>query len=412
MDYYHSVNGVLADLEPVEPVFCHRPFAARRAAKWFLDHFQGDVLYAVKSNPSPVILDALYEAGIRHFDVASPAELERVAAFKDARFYNMNPVKHPRHIAISYFDYGVRDFSVDCMAELDKVLQATGYAKDLNIFVRLAVNNASSMLPLDRKYGVPLLDSAELLMAARLNSEKLGVCFHVGSQCMDPEAYRQAITLANQAIVRAGVLVDTLDVGGGFPSAYPGVQPLDMSQYTNVIHEAFADSLASENSRLICEPGRALSAETGSLITQVTLRKDNYLYLTEGAYGALFDAAHLKFRYPVKMIRPGDNGEQARLTGFSFYGPTCDSIDYMPGPFMLPEDIGIGDYVEVGMLGAYGQSLRTSFNGFHQGPEVIVGDEPMLSMYRNEVAEEAAAEAAGQYFANDDVVPLQAQLGE
>ncbi|WP_417317129.1 type III PLP-dependent enzyme [Emcibacter sp.] len=407
MDYYHSVNGVLANLEPVEPVFCHRPHAARRAAKWFLDNFQGDVLYAVKANPSPVILDALYEAGVRHFDVASPKELERVSSFKDARFYNMNPVKHPRHIAISYFEYGVRDFSVDCMAELEKVLEATGHAKDLNIFVRLAVNNNSSMLPLDRKYGVPLLDSAELLMAARLNAARLGVCFHVGSQCMDPEAYRQAITLANQAIVRAGVLVDTLDVGGGFPSAYPGVQPLDLVHYTDVIHEAFEDSLASENSRLICEPGRALCAESGSLITSVTLRKDNYLYLTEGAYGALFDAAHLKFRFPVKMIRNGevaveDGGKQAKLTGFSFYGPTCDSIDYMPGPFMLPEDIGIGDYVEVGMLGAYGQSMRTAFNGFHEGPEVIVGDEPMHSMYIFDQEQEAA---------NDDLA-LEAQLSE
>ncbi|MFC7048635.1 type III PLP-dependent enzyme [Emcibacter nanhaiensis] len=404
MDYYHSVNGVLADLEPVEPVFCHRPHTARRAAKWFLDNFQGDVLYAVKANPSPVVLDALYEAGVRHFDVASPKELERVSSFKDARFYNMNPVKHPRHIAISYFDYGVRDFSVDCMDELDKVLRATGHAKDLNIFVRLAVNNNSSMLPLDRKYGVPLLDSAELLMAARLNAAKLGVCFHVGSQCMDPEAYRQAITLANQAIVRAGVLVDTLDVGGGFPSAYPGVQPLELGHYMNVIHEAFEDSLASDNARLICEPGRALCAEAGSLITSVTLRKDNYLYLTEGAYGALFDAAHLKFKFPVQMHRVGANSEQAKLTGFSFYGPTCDSIDYMPGPFMLPEDIGIGDYVEVGMLGAYGQSMRTAFNGFHEGPEVIVGDEPMHSMYNFDQEQEDVLA--------DNVLALEAHLSE
>ncbi|WP_138379084.1 type III PLP-dependent enzyme [Luteithermobacter gelatinilyticus] len=381
MDYFTSVDGLLAERLPTDPVFCFRPHAARRAAEWFLNHFQGDVLYAVKANPEPVVLEALYAAGIRHFDVASPKELALVARFRDARFYNMNPVKHPRHIAESYFEYGVRDFAVDCLDELEKIKRMTGNARDLNIYVRLALANHSSMLPLEHKFGVPMDQAAELLVAARLASAKLGVCFHVGSQTMDPEAYRAAIHQANQAIIQAGVVVDYLDVGGGFPSAYPGMEAPPLEQYMATIHHAFEESMTSENARLLCEPGRALCAEAASLLVSVTLRKDNRLYITEGAYGALFDAAHLRFPFPVRMIRP--TGEASRrMTAFMFYGPTCDSIDTISGPFLLPEDIGEGDYIEIGMLGAYGKNLRTAFNGFHDGEDVIVGDEPLQSMYR------------------------------
>ena len=75
--------------------------------------------------------------------------------------------------------------------------------------------------------------------------------------------------------------------------------------------------------------------------------------------------------------------------GFSFYGPTCDDLDHMAGPFMLPADVAAGDYVEIGMLGAYGCAMRTGFNGFGSEERVIVDDEPMASLYGGAMREVA-----------------------
>ena len=380
MESFESVGDYLKVTQPSDPVICERPHAATRAAAWFLENFPGIVLYAVKANPSPVILDALHAAGVRDFDVSSPAELELLARYPDARVYCMNPVKHPDHIRQAYFEHGVRDFALDCADELDKILACTDGADDLALHVRIAVSNDTARVPLTGKYGVTGAEAAALLVAARLHAERLGVCFHVGSQAMNPASYARAISHANHLISQAGVILDSLDVGGGFPAAYPGIEPPALSAYMRTIEAAFDDSLTSWTCELLCEPGRALVAESASVLANVTLRKHDALYLNDGAYGALFDAAHLNFPYPVRAWRDG-----RRLTGplvpFRFYGPTCDSIDAMAGPFMLPADIAAGDYIEIGQLGAYGDTMRTDFNGFGKRRQVTLTDEPMLSLF-------------------------------
>jgi ornithine decarboxylase len=378
---FESVGDYLKVSRPDIPVLCHRPHAARRAAAWFVKNFPGDVLYAVKANPSPLILDALYESGIRHFDIASLQELELVRHYKGVRIYCMNTVKHPEHIRRMYFDYGVRDFSLDCIDELDKIVEATQFADDLCLHVRIAVDNSESCFPLDKKFGVPPSEAPELLIRARTHSEELGVCFHVGSQAMNPQAYAQAIDRANHLISKAGVIVDSLDVGGGFPAAYPGMDPQALAEYVRTIDDAFNTSRTTENCRLRCEPGRALVAESASVLVNVTLRKGKWLYLNDGSYGSLFDAAHISFPFPMVAMRDGDELSDPRSSEFSFYGPTCDSIDAMKGPYPLPESIRAGDYIEIGQLGAYGDTLRTNFNGFGGREEIIVTDEPMLSMF-------------------------------
>ena len=196
---------------------------------------------------------------------------------------------------------------------------------------------------------------------------------------MTPAAYAEAMSRVRAAIVDAAVTVDIVDVGGGFPSSYPGMEPPALETYFSVIHSAFESLPVSYSSELWCEPGRALCAEYASLIVRVEKRRGDELYINDGAYGALFDAAHIGWRYPVRLLR--DQPSRVRPAKFSFYGPTCDDLDHMAGPFELPADVAAGDYIEIGMLGAYGCAMRTRFNGFETAGAETVDDEPMASLY-------------------------------
>ncbi len=386
MENFESVCDYLKNNRPVDPVLCHRPHTVTRSARYFLENFPGDVLYAVKANPAPLILDALYAAGIRHFDIASPGELALLRDFPEARAYCMNPVKHPAHIRAMYFDAGVRDFALDCHDELDKIVAATDGAADLRLYVRISVDNSTARLPLDSKFGAHPDKVEDLLVRARMVADELGVCFHVGSQAMNPMAYASAIARVNKMIRKAGVMLDSLDVGGGFPAVYPGLVARPLGEYMQVIADAFEDTLTGEDCRLLCEPGRALVAESASMLVNVTLRKEGWLYLNDGAYGSLFDAAHVDFPFPVRCFHEGSLLPEGGAKEYRFYGPTCDSIDAIKRPYALPVDIAAGDYIEFGQLGAYGDTMRTNFNGFGERHEIIVTDEPMMSQFGNPVA--------------------------
>jgi ornithine decarboxylase len=299
----------------------------------------------------------------------------------------MHPVKAEEAIAEAYFEHNVRTFSLDTLDELEKIVRATATpdgvaATDLNLLVRLRVSSDHAKLSLAAKFGAEPQDVRALLFAARQASDARGICFHVGSQAMTPAAYSEAMERVRDAIVEAAVTVDIVDVGGGFPSTYPGMEPPPLEAYFEVIHNAFEALPISYSAELWCEPGRALSAEYASVLVRVEKRRGAELYINDGAYGALFDAAHIGWRYPVKLMR--DQPSRARLMAFSFYGPTCDDLDHMAGPFDLPADIQAGDYIEVGMLGAYGCAMRTGFNGFGVAVPMIVDDQPMASLYGGE----------------------------
>lgn len=376
----NSDVAAIVEQRPVQPVTLLRPHAAKRAARFFSEKFPGKSLYAVKANPSPDLLKVLWDAGVTHYDVASLGEVRLVAeTLPDAVQCFMHPVKAEEAIAEAYFTYGVKTFSLDTIEELEKILRATRNATDLNLLVRLRVSSDHSKLSLAAKFGAEPNEVKSLLMAARQASDALGLCFHVGSQAMSPAAYAEAMQRVRQAIVEAAVTVDIVDVGGGFPSWYPGMEPPALDTYFQVIHRAFEDLPISYSAELWCEPGRALCAEYASVLVRVEKRRGSELYINDGAYGALFDAAHIGWRYPVKLVR--DEDSTTRTMEFSFYGPTCDDLDHMAGPFELPADVQAGDYIEVGMLGAYGCAMRTGFNGFGVGAHVIVGDEPMASLY-------------------------------
>jgi len=383
---YHTPLDLVRERSPERPVAFARPDAVAVAARWFQDNFQGDVFYAVKANPSPWVIETLVKSGVNSFDVASIREIELVAQFAPgARMAFMHPVKSRKAIAEAYHRFGVKTFALDTHEELAKILEATDGAKDLTLIVRLAVIAEGASYSLAGKFGVSAHEAPALLLAARGATQgKMGVSFHVGSQCMRPTAYQAAMAQAQRAIVRAGVMVDIVDVGGGFPSIYPGMIPPEMSDYVDSIQRGFAEMSVHEETELWAEPGRALVAEASSVLTKVELKKGDALYLNDGSYGSLFDAAHMKWPFPVKLYR--GEGEGAHEVGgplkpFRFYGPTCDSIDHMPGPFWLPDDIREGDYIEIGMLGAYGVAMSTNFNGFGEAEIVEVKDAPMASMF-------------------------------
>ncbi|KUO52987.1 MAG: decarboxylase [Sphingomonadales bacterium BRH_c42] len=384
MHIHPDARSVVRALSPDEPVILNRPHAAARAARFFIEKFPGKPLYAVKANPSPELLHVLWDAGITHYDVASIAEVRLVRGLlPDAALCFMHPVKTPGAIREAYHEHGVRTFSLDTAEELAKIVEACrdahgNPARDLRLAVRLRVSSEYSELSLASKFGCDLTEAPRLLQQARQHGDWLGVCFHVGSQAMSPFAFVQALDRTRAAIAQAGVVIDMIDVGGGFPSIYPGLEPPAMEDYFAIIARHFEALPIAYNAELWCEPGRALCAEYSSLVVRVERRRGDELFINDGAYGALYDAAHVNWRFPVRAL--GDDRSES-LQDFAFYGPTCDDADFMQGPFALPADIGAGDYVEIGMLGAYGAAMKTGFNGFGAAMQVTVSDEPMASLY-------------------------------
>ncbi len=385
MHTYPDAKTVARALSPDDPVILNRPHAATRAAKFFVDRFPGKVLYAVKANPAPDLIEVLWNAGVTHYDVASIAEVRLVREIlPEATLCFMHPIKTPSAIREAYFKHGVKTFSLDSIEELEKIVDAcrdpeTGEpATDLRLCVRIRVSSEYSELSLASKFGCDLLEAPELLQQSRQHCDWLGVCFHVGSQAMTPFAFVQALDRTRAAIAEASVVIDMIDVGGGFPSIYPGMEPPPLEDYFAIIHQHFYALPIAYNAELWCEPGRALCAEYSSMIVKVEKRRGAELYINDGAYGALYDAAHVAWRFPVNAL---EDDLRDPLEDFAFYGPTCDDADYMAGPFPLPGDIQAGDYIEIGMLGAYGAAMKTGFNGFGDAECVIVTDEPMLSLF-------------------------------
>jgi ornithine decarboxylase len=391
MDVFTSAAEFLRRRRPERPVLALRPHAAQRAARWFIDNFPGRVLYAAKANDSRPIIDALVEAGIRAFDVASLAEIERVAGIPGTELFFMNPVKSRGAIARAYREFGIRSFAFDSEEELDKIVAETGGAKDLTLYLRVTCPNTHSLIPLEGKFGASGEEAPALLLRGRQIAMRLGLTFHVGSQAVVPAAFGEAIRQIGQLIVAAGVLVDAVDIGGGFPSRYPHSDPPELATFMDEVVRA-ADELAVKHScELLCEPGRALVAEAESVIVRVDARRGNALYVNDGAFGTLFDAANSGFRFPARLVATSRRKTRS-VAEFALYGPTCDSSDFLPGPFVLPDSVREGDYIEIGQIGAYGRVFASRFNGFGEYDEVTLRDEPMLTMYA--AAEPPATEEA------------------
>ncbi len=388
MQKFKSVDKLVNQLKPTEPVYCIRRDSINIASKFFQNKFPGKILYAVKTNPHPLVLKTIVESGINDFDIASIKEIEAIRSVSpDAKCSYMHTVKSKESINEAYFKYNIKTFSIDTKDELIKILNSTNQAKDLELFVRVAVSNEHAEIDLSKKFGAQTSEAIGLYRLTKQYAKKIGLSFHVGSQCMHPISYSKGINEVKCIIKKTKIVPDVINIGGGFPTIYPDLVPQSLDSYFEEIKNSLNKLKLEKKPEIICEPGRAIVAESGSTIVRVNLRKKQKLYINDGTYGTLFDAGVPNIVYPSRIITSGRIISK-KLTSFDFYGPTCDSMDYMKGPFVLPNNIKEGDYIELGQLGAYGLTFRTQFNGYYSDSIYEVCDDPIMTMYDKETNKE------------------------
>jgi len=384
MQKFKTVDELIRQLKPEKPVYCIRKHSIQTASNFFQNKFPGKVLYAVKTNPHSEILKTIVDSGIQDFDVASLEEVKNVRKIKpNAKCYFMHTVKSRESIKEAYFKYGVKAFSLDTKDELIKIIETTDSAKDLELFVRISVSNEHAEIDLSKKFGALNSEASGLVRLAKQYAKKIGLSFHVGSQCMHPISYSKGISEIGNIIKKTKILPDYINIGGGFPTIYPDLVPQSLDNYFEEIKKGLENLKLEKLPEIICEPGRAIVAESGSTVVRVNLRRKQKLYINDGTYGTLFDAGVPNIVYPSRLITNGRLISK-KLTSFDFYGPTCDSMDYMKGPFVLPNNIKENDYIELGQLGAYGLTFRTEFNGFYSNEIYEVEDKPIMSMFDKE----------------------------
>ena len=384
MRKFESVDKIVDELKPVNPIYCIRKNSINTACNWFNKNFPGKVLYAVKTNPHEEVIKEIKNGGIDKFDIASIEEIKIIKKIvPDAECFYMNTIKSREHIREAYFNYNIKNFALDTKDELLKIIEATNNAQDLNLFVRISISNEHAEIDLSKKFGALSSEALGLFRLTKAHSAKVGLSFHVGSQCMHPISYTKGIGEMGNIIKKTNIIPDFINIGGGFPTIYPDLRPQSLNNYIFEIKKALNNLKLEKQPVLMCEPGRALVAESGSTIVKVVLRKKQKLYINDGTYGSLFDAGFPNIVFPSRMIQNGRTISK-KLTAFNFYGPTCDSMDYMKGPFILPNNIKENDYIELGQLGAYGITFRTKFNGFFSDQIFEVEDKAIMSMYEKE----------------------------
>ena len=355
--------------QPEAPVFCLSPEILTATARRFQAGFPGLVTYAVKANPEPRLMRALIQAGIGAFDVASPEEIRLVRALApEAPMHYHNPVKSRAEIRVALAE-GVRVFAADCREELVKILQvAEGcglLAGDMEISVRFRLPVAGSAYDFGSKFGADPEVAAALLRMAAEAGARASLTFHPGSQCLVATAHAAYIRKAAEIAAEAGVTLHRLNVGGGFPVSYgePGeVAPLEA--YFDSIRAAAQEAFGDKTPPLVCEPGRAMVADACALIARVKLVRGEAVFLNDGVYGGLSEAPILKILPRRRVISAEGRLRTGESKPFTIFGPTCDSLDRMPGAPLLPSDIEEGDFVIFEGLGAYGSANTTRFNGY------------------------------------------------
>ena len=371
LNRFDSVEQLLALKSTDTPVFCFYPERFRAAARQFVAAFPGEVLYAVKANPHPQVMRWMVEGGIGSFDTASIAEIELArAALTGARCSYNHPVKPRRAIGDAYRRLGTRDFVVDHAAELDKLLEEVGPA--ITVQVRVAAPNPHATLSLNSKFGATPESAVSLLQSVQARGATPAVATHVGYQTTAPSAFAQALQLIAEVVERAQVPPAYINLGGGFPSVLmpAGLGLEDFFQTIGMAHRGLA---LIAGVPLRCEPGSALAHPGGAVLTQVLLVKENSIYLNYGIYGALAELIHSKIQPPTRVFTSA--GVERRDEGrvFTAFGPTCDSSDVLPAHFVLPRSVREGDWLELGLMGAYSNVLITDFNGLGAHKYAAIG---------------------------------------
>lgn len=360
---FTSVPSMLEAIDPSFPIYCFYKDRLLRTAQDFVAGFPGKVLFAVKCNPHPYVLKSLWEAGVKHFDTASLKEIATVTELlPEATCYFNHPVKSRAAIDSAFKIYGVDVYVVDHPNELKKLVDIVG--TDIIVQVRIETASGYALHDLSAKFGADEEQAVALLKQAKELGTRTAISFHVGSQCTDPNAYREAIKTAGRVQHASGVEIEFLNVGGGFPAEYRGFNAPSLHAFFNAIGDGKKEAGFDDQLELLCEPGRALVWNSSSIVSQVHLRKESSLYLNDGIYGCMFEIRESKLTPPVKPYRKGGEPIGGDFHDFHIFGPTCDSSDHLPLPFRLPSEIREMDWLEIAQMGAYSVSNKTDFNGF------------------------------------------------
>jgi ornithine decarboxylase len=368
---FASVEDLVRQKQTDAPVFCFFPERARAAARTFVDGFPGEVLYAVKANPAPQLLRWFNEGGIRNFDVASIPEIAMVRQILPGCgcFYN-HPIKPRRSIVQAYKEFGVRDFVVDHVSELDKVLEEVG--TELTLEVRIASDSAHARINFGSKFGATLEEAAVLLRLVRERGARAAVCMHVGYQTTNPVAFAEGVRRAGEVVRASGVTIQYLNMGGGFPSVLMP-KGSSLEDFFVEVAAARASDEALREVPLKCEPGSALAHPAGGVLAMVLAVKNERVYLNDGVYGALSEIMHTKVQPPTRTFAPSGLERKRPLGRFTVFGPTCDSYDTLPIPFALPSSLREGDWLMFDVLGAYSTATMTDFNGLGAHELAVIG---------------------------------------
>ncbi len=349
---------------PDNPAMFFSPGILQATARRFLNGFPGLVTYAVKSNPDEIVIHNLATAGIRGFDVASPAEIAliRRLAPQAALHYN-NPVRARSEIRAAV-EMGVKSWSVDSHSELAKLIEMVP-TEECEISVRFKLPVLGAAYNFGAKFGATVDVATELLKAVAAAGFIPSLTFHPGTQCTDPAAWETYIHTAAEITRAAGVTIARLNVGGGFPShRLVEIQPQLEAIFAR-IDEAATEAFGSERPALVCEPGRGLCAEAFTLATRVkAIRDDAHVFLNDGVYGALMELPMIGVIDRIEAIAPDGTHRRAAPVARIVFGPTCDSVDRLPGEVSLPGDLAEEDYVVFHGMGAYSAATNTRFNGF------------------------------------------------
>ncbi len=350
--------------EPENPVLFFAPQALQAAARRFIDGFPGMVTYAVKSNPTEEVVENLAAAGVRGYDVASPFEMHLIRRLApDAAMHYNNPVR-ARHEIATAVALGVKSYSIDSASELAKLIEMVP-AEGTEITVRFKLPVSGAAYNFGAKFGATAELATELLKTVAEAGFIPSITFHPGTQCTDPAAWESYIHVAAEIARNAGVTIARLNVGGGFPShRLHGVMPALEATFAlidRVTTEAFGDN----RPLLICEPGRGLCGDAFTLAARVkALRDDAHVFLNDGVYGALAELPLVGVIDRIEVISANGQRRSGANQPRIVFGPTCDSVDRLPGEVNLPADMAEGDYVIFHGMGAYSTVTNTRFNGF------------------------------------------------
>ena len=347
--------------QPERPVMYFNPAQLQRQAQRFVNGFPGLVSYAVKANPARGVLDNLVAAGITAFDVASPAEMEIARQASPGAVLNYhNPVRSLSEIAIAR-PYGISSWSVDCFEELDKLASLPPGAE---IAVRLCLPVTGAAYDFGSKFGAGPDLATQLLRAVVSRGFTPAMTFHPGTQCKSGAAWAAYIRACAKVAQNAGVALQRLNVGGGFP-ADRGDAGDGLEQIFTAIHSSAQEAFPGIAPRLVCEPGRAMVSGAFKLLCRIKARRGaGAIMLNEGIYGALAELRDMPPPANVLWFDPAGNARPGPCTDTILFGPTCDSIDRLRDCIALPETCVTGDYLLFPEMGAYSNALATEFNGY------------------------------------------------